>query len=106
MPRLGKRVAVHSNTSGNGHLVKHPVRKQRLEKSKEELEEKAAEVLRQAEKFECVTSDNKEPDNVKNGLSSRASQKKSSDRLGEFTLSQVSAGINQAMKKNLALKEP
>ncbi|XP_045483132.1 E3 ubiquitin-protein ligase RBBP6 isoform X2 [Harmonia axyridis] len=59
MPRRDERSNRVFNGDTNGPVRRSPVRKERLRKSKRELEEEAAKVLEQAGKVECVVSSNR-----------------------------------------------
>ncbi|KAG5888837.1 hypothetical protein JTB14_025232 [Gonioctena quinquepunctata] len=59
VPRDSARVVGALSGDGTGgHLVASPVRKERLKKSKKELEEEAAQVLSQVDRLDCVTREN------------------------------------------------
>lgn len=60
MPRESARVIGAVSGEGTvGHvLVTSPVRKEKLNKSKKELEEEAAKVLHQADRVGCVAAEN------------------------------------------------
>ncbi|XP_017777541.1 PREDICTED: uncharacterized protein LOC108563391 [Nicrophorus vespilloides] len=61
MPREGARAGALSG-DGEGHLLRSPVRKERLSKSKQELAEEAARVIHQADKVDCVSKGGVHPD--------------------------------------------
>lgn len=59
MPRREERSIGAFNGDTNGYTRRSPVRKERIRKSKRELEEEAAKVLEQAGRIECVVSSNR-----------------------------------------------
>lgn len=65
MPRESARLAGALSGDGTGsHFVTSPVRKQRLNKSKKELEDEAAKVLHQADRLDCISSANGKQNDV------------------------------------------
>ena len=54
MPNETSRIAGALSSDATGHLIPSPVRKARLPKSKQQLAEEAARVLKEVDKVNCV----------------------------------------------------
>ncbi|XP_076259658.1 bloated isoform X2 [Rhynchophorus ferrugineus] len=62
VPHQSERASGAVNGTDAGTPVTSPVRRERIKKSKKELAEEAAEVIRQADKVQCVVNSSTSPD--------------------------------------------